>query len=280
MVEPVAVAPAGFAMPPDHPAAWQRAQRLGRSAFRRLGSVVKALYIWVGVATGIGLAAHLAGLDIWLANAVALVAALVCIGLACLPFRDRTLRTANEIIANHQLREGREWRAETGTRMPRGRPAIRRWLDEHPDTPGRGSLLTVIGRFAEAEVCWRSATPDTPGATFAIEIQRETAVLLAGRDPDLGRLRTLWAAIPNPLERENRRECLAILAAQAQVASIPPGLDLHLAGADPIAIVAAARDETGPVTWRARVLSIFGFHVVLALLPVLAASVIRVIAGG
>jgi hypothetical protein len=269
MVDPAAVAPAAFTMPPDDPGAYTRALRLGRAAFGRVGRVAQALWIGTGVATGIGLAAHLAGLDAWLALGVAAVATPVCVGLAALPFRDPALRIATGILTNHQVREAREWQEETGTRMPRGRPAIRRWLVEHPGSPGRGTLLTVLGSFAEAEQYWRSANPDTPGAAFAIEAQRETAVLLSGRGPDLGRLRPLWAAIPNPFERENRRECLAILEAQARVES----------GADPIAIVAAARDETGPVAWRAGVPYILGFHVVLALVPVLVASVILVATG-
>lgn len=260
----------GFAMPPNDPGAYARALRLGRAAFRRVGSVAKALWIGTGVATGIGLAAHFAGLDAWLALGVAAVASPVCVGLAALPLRDPALRIVTGILTNHQVREAREWREETGTRMPRGRPAIRRWLDEHPDSPGRGTLLTVLGSFAEAEACWRSLTPDTPGVAFGVEVQRETAVLLAGREPDLDRLRTLWATIRDPFERENRRECLAILEAEARVES----------GADPIAIVAAARGETGPIGVRCSVPYIVGFHVVLALVPMLVASVIRVATGG
>lgn len=259
-----------FTMPPDDPAAWSRAMRLGRAAFRRIGSVARALYIGTGAATGIGLAAHVAGVELWVANLVAVVAALVCVGLAALPLREPALRIVTGILTNHQVREAREWREETGTRMPRGRPAIRRWLDEHPDSPGRGTLLTVLGRFAEAEAYWRSMTPDTPGVAFGVEVQRETAVLLAGRDADLERLRRLWVAIPDPFEREDRRECLALLEAQARVES----------GVDPIAVVAAARDETGPIPLRCSVPYIVGFHVVLALVPVAIASVIRILDGG
>ena len=261
---------AGFEMPPDDPAAWTRALRLGRTAFRRIGSVARALYVATGIATGIGIAAHLAGLDHWAATGIGLVAALVCVGLVSLPFRDPSLRVATEIVSNHQQREAREWRDETGTRMPRGRPAMRRWLDEHPDSPGRGTLLTVLGRFAEAEASWRSLTPDTPGVAFGVEVQRETAILLAGREPDLARLHGLWPQIRDPFEREDRRECLALLEAQALVES----------GADPIAIVAAARGETGPIPVRCSVPYIVGFHVVLAMVPVVIISIARVLVGG
>lgn len=261
---------AGFEMPPDDPAAYTRALRLGRAAFRRIGSAAKALYIATGIATGIGLAAHLGSLDPWVASGVGLVAAVAAVAVAALPFSDAALRAATEIASNHQVREAREWQEETGTRMPRGRPAIRRWLDEHPDTPGRGTLLTVLGSFADAEVYWRSHPASTEGEAFGVEVQRETAVLLSGRAPDLERLRVQWPTIRDPFERENRRECLALLEAQARVES----------GADPIAIVAAARSETGPLMWRVRIPFVLGFHVALAVVPVAIISAARVLSGG
>jgi hypothetical protein len=260
----------GFEMPPDDPAAYPRALRLGRAAFRRIGSVAKALYIATGIATGIGLAAHLGGLDPWVASGVALVAAVAAVAVVALPFRDAALRAATEIASNHQVREAREWHEETGTRMPRGRAAIRRWLEAHPDTVGRGTLLTVLGSFADAEAYWRSHPASTEGEAFGVEVQRETAVLLSGGAPDLERLRVLWPTIRDPLERENRRECLALLEAQALVES----------GADPIAIVAAARRETGPVMWRVRIPFVLGFHIALAVVPVAIISAARVLFAG
>lgn len=141
-------------MPPDDPAAWTRALGLGRATTGRIRNVARALYLAGGAAIGVGVAAHVAGADLLLANLLGAATAAVLVALASAPLRDPDLRAATELVTNHQVREGAEWKRETGTRMPRGRPAIRAWLEARPDAIGRGSLLTVIGRFAEADAYW------------------------------------------------------------------------------------------------------------------------------
>ena len=210
---------------------------------------------------GVGVAAHVAGADLLVANLVGATTAVTLVALASLPFRDPDLRVATELVTNHQVRESAEWRHETGTRLPRGRPAIRRWLEARPDATGRGSLLTVIGRFAEADAYWEGHPGRTPEEAFGVEVQRETAWLLSGREPDVGRLHGLWRTLPDTAERRHRRECLAVLEAEA-------GID---AGRDPIAILAAARAETGEITRSARATSMI---VANLLVPVIGLAVL------
>lgn len=253
----------GRFVPPDDPAAWTRALRLGKAASRRIRSVTKGLYVAGGISLAVGGVAHGAGADILIANAIGVATAAGLVALASLPFRDPDLRSATELVADHQVRELAEWKRETGTRMPRGRPAIREWLEKHPDTPGRGSLLTVIGRFVEADAYWERHPGKTPADAFAVEVSRETAALLSGQVPALERLHELWQALPDTPERGHRRECLALLEAEA-------GVD---GGRDPIAVLAAARSEAGEVTRSARPSSMIAVNF---LLPV---AVLLVITG-
>ncbi len=259
----------GWAVPPDDPAAWTRAVAIAKRAFGRVASVAKGLYLATGLALFVGTFLHGFGAPIAIANLFGAAGAIVFVGIAAMPLRDPELRAAIELISNHQVREAREWKAETGTRMPRSRPAARRWLDTRPGAVGSGTMLTVIGRFAEADGYWRDHPGATPEEAFSVEVQRETATLLSGRDPDTARLHRLWAGLPETPERRNRRECLAILEAEARAGH----------GIDPIRLIAEARPDAPGPAWRATIPFALAFHVGIALVPLLVATGWRSLAG-
>jgi hypothetical protein len=244
----------GWTPPPDDPEAWTRAVALGRRALAPIWSVVRHLWLASGIGVGVAVALLAAGASpVVIAGGTSAVV-VVAIALAALPFRDPSLRAATELVWNHQSREAREWKRRTGTAMPRGRSSIRIWLDARPDAPQRGTLLCVLGRFAEAEVAWRALPTPTPASAFAIELERETAMLFAGRPPDLARLHERWRRLPATRERADQRECLAFLEAQAGTGA-----------AEAIAILAAASPDGPPIERRARVSTALAWN---ALIPV------------
>ena len=250
--------------PPDDPEAWPRLHAAGKAAFGRLNEAAWLMVFGTGVATVLAIAPHLLGWPVVQAMLLGMVAAGVALALASIPSADRDLRRAMELFWNHQFREAREWKAETGTRMPRGRAAIARWLDEHPEGPGRGTLLTSIGRFAEAERAWTLVPHPGPDEAFGIEIQRETAFFLAGLQPDLGRLRDLWMAMPDIPERAQRRECLALLEAECHPS-------------EAIRLIAEARAESAPIVNRARFLGVFATFFLVPLVATVAVGTVRLL---
>lgn len=231
--------------PGGGPAAWGRAVGLSRRAFGRIDRASKVLWGSAGVALGLVAAVHLAAVPIPIALLVSFAAAAGVLVTSAIVFRDTTLRAAVELFSSHQLREMREFRTVTGSRMPRGGRPIERWLVAHPTGPGRGSLLAVLGRFAEAADALGPEKADNDADLLAVDIHRETIVLLSGRSPDIAGLKRTWAALPDTTRRGEVRECIAVLEAQASQRGKEPL-------ADPIAILAAARPESAPAMGQAR----------------------------
>jgi hypothetical protein len=180
------------------------------------------------------------------------------------PYADRRFRLAAELFSDHNCHERAEWKEKTGTRMPFGLKAAERWLAANPNARGRAYLLLPLGRVAEADQLIAGFTPATPDEAFGVELLRETRTLLLGGTPDTDRLRASLATLPDPRERRHRRECIAILDAQAAVA----------AGGDPMAVLAAAREEIDAVYWRYRTGWALGIFLVGAVSLVTVAGVI------
>lgn len=147
-------------------------------------------------------------------------------------------RGAFELISDHNCYEQAEWKTETGLPMPRTLAAARAWLREHPDGPGRATILVRLGRLAEARaVIDASETPETPDIAFARQLEHQVLELYGGGRPDVSRLHADWPSLPEPHERGHRRECLAILDAQIALTT----------GGDAWAVLAAARPDVGEV---------------------------------
>jgi hypothetical protein len=245
--------PTGWTPPPDDPAAYDRAVACSKAAFGRIARATTGLLAACTLATTAVLIPHMLVLPIDVALLIGIGATALIFGIASLPFGDADLRAAVELAWNHQLREGREWRAETGTRMPRGRARIERWLERNPSAPGRGVILTVVGRFAEAAALWAAARSSTSAEVFDVELGRERAILYAGGAPDLARLHRLWEALPDGPTREDRRECLAVIDAEAS-------------GEDGTGILAAARAESAPIVPRASLTRVAAAYLAIPLI--------------
>jgi hypothetical protein len=136
------VAPGEWIPPPDDPAAWARAVALGRSTFAPIASAMRHLWLASGLGVGLAVGLLVAGASPLAIVGITGATVAVAIALAALPFRHAPLCAASELVWNHQLREAREWRATTGTSMPRGRTAIRLWLEAQVVLAG---VRAVIG---------------------------------------------------------------------------------------------------------------------------------------
>ena len=151
--------------------------------------------------------------------------------------RSAGARAAIEVLNDHNCRELAEWKTATGTSLPRTVRDSRRWLREHPDSPGRATVLARVGQLAEARAVIDAATPATPEDAFGLAILRKSLDVLSGDHPDVSGLHAEWSSLPDTRERFHRRECLALLDAQIAIQ----------AGGDPWSVLASARGEVGEV---------------------------------
>lgn len=187
----------------------------------------------VAAATGDLFLMGCAGLVLWALGAVG----------AWLPFSDAAFRAAAELYFDHNCHEAAEWKRDTGTSMPRGRRAMERWVEEHPKSSARASLLLILGRVSEADRAIAARRPTTDVEAFELELLRQTRALLVGDSADTERLHAMWTSIPDPRERRHRRQCLALLDAQVAVAH----------GRPPLPVLAGARADAPDVYWSMRV---------------------------
>ena len=215
-------------------------------------------------ATGLGLGAALATHSPYVGTGVGLAASLVAALAAWIPFIDPEFRGAAELFYDHDCHERAEWKAETGTSMPRGMKAVDRWLAAHPTGPGRASLLLPAGRLEEADQAIAAIIPKSPEEAFSVDILRQTRTLLLGGTLDLGPLQHGWRSLPDLRERRHRRECLALLEAQVAVDHQQ----------NPIPVLAVARREIGEVYWSMRAPWLMAKWFALALAMVATATVI------
>lgn len=224
------------------PGVWERAEALTGAAFGAAFRVIRST-------RNVGLSAILsAGViaAVWPSTEVALVLALgIALAFALLgaaSFRDARLRSAVELYLDHDLIEGAVWQRETGSRRPRRRAEIERWLREHPVGPGRISMLVLLGRFEEADRELARRPVSSLDEQFAVESDRQYRVMYTDGMPDLADLRVAWDRLTDPAQRHRRRECLALQ--EAQVAATE--------GRDPMAVLADAVPEVGRIQVRCR----------------------------
>jgi hypothetical protein len=219
-----------------------RAARLATGVVGPIATMNKRMLLGFAVAIVIGFLVGIASREPLVGAAVGFNLLLIGGLVAWWPFFDPTFRGATELFHDHDCHERADWKAKTGTTLPRGLKACETWLAIHPNAPGRASLLLPLGRLDEADQAIDAMRPTSPEDEFAVEILRQTRLLYAGDTPDLTPMHVAWRALPNARERRHRRECLALLDAQVAV-------DL---GADPMAVMAVAREEVDEVHWTMR----------------------------
>jgi hypothetical protein len=248
---------------------YEQAVRLSATAFGEVFRVLRST-------TMVGLGMILSGAVIaavWpsLEATTVLVAALVItfLFLSLVTFRDARLRSAAEICLDHDRIESASWRRTTGTKRPRGRAAMERWLRENPTGPGRVTLLVQLGRFEEADDELARQIRTTPDELFSVASDRQYRIMFTGGTPDLAAVREAWQVITDPGQRHHRRECLALQEAQA-------GLE---EGRDPLAALVAALPELGRVQLRCRVPFLVANLAAIALVTAAYVRLLRVVLG-
>lgn len=220
----------------------QRAVRLAQGVVGPFNSLAQKFAVGFAISMAIAAAVGTASQQPSLTAVVGIGLSIVVAVVAWAPLADARFRKGLELVYDHNCHEAAEWKAETGTSMPRGLPAVAKWLEANPTSRGRASLLLVVGRIEEADAAIAAIEPRTPAEAFDIELARQARTLLIGEAPDLQVLSATWSTLPDPREQRHRRECLAILEAEIAVGQ----------GGDPMAVLAAARDEIPEVHWSMR----------------------------
>ena len=214
-----------------------RGARLAAGVYGPINPVYRLSAIGAAVGAALALAIGLTLHDPVRAALAGLVVAVVGFSAGWRPILDPDVRAALELISDHDCHERAEWKNETGTSVPRGVAAMRRWLLAHPSGAGRASILLRLGQLEEAAQAIEAIESSTPEEAFGVDILRETRILLTGQTPDLSDLHASWGSLPDPRERRHRRECLALLDAQIAVDR----------GENPGPPLASARVEIGEV---------------------------------
>jgi hypothetical protein len=244
-----------------------RAARLVAGVLAPLTRMARLTIFAFGLATVAGLLAGLWTRQPIVCAVVGLDVALLGALVAWWPCFDPWIRDAIEVVYDHDHLERAQWKAETGTSLPRGIRAARRWLAKHPEGPGRASMLLRVGRLEEADRAMAATVPGTPEAAFDLEILRRTRTLYAGGDPDLAPLHDAWPSLPDPRARRHRRECLGLLDAQLAVAH----------GRDALPLLAATRAEIGAIDRSVRAPWLLMRWSILALLLIGSATLFVVV---
>jgi hypothetical protein len=224
-----------------------RGARLGARLYGPINRAYRSSAIGAALGAAVSLALGLAIHDPFRAGLAGLAVALVGFAAGWWRILDPDLRAALELVSDHDCHERAEWKRETGTSVPIGVAAMRRWLVTHPSGPGRASVLLRMGQLEEADRAIDAIDAieaSTPEEAFSVDVLRQTRILLAGETPDSSPLHASWRVLPDGRERRHRRECLALLDAQIAVAG----------GRDPVPALALARHEIGAVhpSMRAR----------------------------
>jgi hypothetical protein len=176
-------------------------------------------------------------------------------------------RAGLELVLDHDRRERREWKRETGTSIPTNARAAQRWLQANAAgdsgaADARASMLLRVGRLEEADEAIAAVEPRSPDEAFGLEIGRKTREHMGGGRPDMAQLHASWRELADESERARRRECLAFLDAMIAVAD----------GVDAWPLLARARAEIGHVHRSSRMPSIvarwFAYQAVLVALVV------------
>jgi hypothetical protein len=211
----------------------RRAEALTGPLIAPFGSMVRP-WFWAVLGSAVlgGFVAILTRQPV-LAVGVTLLAALASAAFFFRPALDRPFRRAMELFYDHLCHERWEWKQETGVAMPSTPARMRQWLLAHPTGPGRASILLAVGRLDDAERAIDEIRPATPEEAYGVDILRAQRTLFGGAIPDVTGLHASWRGLPDPRERRHRRECLAVL--DAMIAADR--------GADPIPVLAAARDD-------------------------------------
>ena len=241
-----------------------RGARLGAGLYGPINRVYRPSAIGAVVGATVALVLGLAVHDPLRAGLTGLAIALVAFVAGWWPMADPDLRAALELVSDHDCHERAEWKRETGTSVPIGVGAMRRWLVAHPSGPGRASVLIRMGQLDEADRAIDAIEPSTPEEAFGVDILRQTRILLAGGTPDSSVLHASWRALPDSRERRHRRECLALLDAQIALAG----------GGAPVPVLALARRDIGDVHPSMRAPRLVGRLFLIAAGVILAAAVL------
>lgn len=146
-----------------------------QSRNRRFGSAHEVgRRVSLGVLGAAGIA-FVAGLVFREPLASLIVGAGLCAGVAAVASRrllDSDLRAALELRNDHDCHERAEWKAETGTSMPRTPRTAAQWLLAHPRERGRVALPVALGRLDEADEAIAEVEPRTPEEAFSLDILR------------------------------------------------------------------------------------------------------------
>jgi hypothetical protein len=256
-VEPVST-------PADPAIVSARAVRLATGAFAPFSRVVVRTVAVIVVSIAAGVIAGFVAPEPVVGTLVSLTILVAAGVVVWWPLTDPAFSGASELFFDHDCHERAEWKAETGTPMPRGLKGAKQWLLANPIGPGRASMLLPLGRLGEADRAIEAMDPKTPEDAFGIEILRATRILYAGGRPDLGPLHATWRSLPDVRERRHRRECLALLDAEIAFDT----------GGDPIATLATARQEIDGVYWTMRTPWLLAKWLSLALLAIVSATFI------
>jgi hypothetical protein len=227
---------------PEPAVVYARVTRLVTGVVGQFSTMVKRMVYGFALAIAAGFVVGVVAREPLFGALVAFNGSLIVAAIAWWPLFDPAFRSAVELTLDHGDYERTDWKAETGTSMPCSRADIERWLARYPRAPGSASLLLALGRLPEADRAIETVDPSRPGATFAIELLRQTRRLYAGDESDLGVLHGALLTIQDPRLRRHRRECVALFEAQVAVDR----------GGDPIETMALARDEIGEVSWTMR----------------------------
>jgi hypothetical protein len=223
-----------------------------RPFHRQLKGMIFGFTLAITIGVGMIVATRDSSLGVGLSLVVASAVAVV----SWVPFVDPRFRRAAELFYDHNCHELAEWKAKSGTPMPRGIKGVERWVAANPGAPGSASLLVLLGRLDEADEAIARIEPKTPEEAFSVEITRQTRALAAGTLPDTGPLHAAWRKLPDVRERRHRRECLAFLDAQIAVEQ----------GRDPLVEMARGREEIDGVHWTFRAPSLMAKWAAMALL--------------
>ena len=165
------------------------------------------------------------------------------LGYLVIPPRLKRAWQAHALVAKPQTER---WTAATGTAVPATLPAIRRWLQQHPERAetrwARAEALIIAGDLAEARGVIERMPADTDFERFYQHAMRVYLDWVEGADPDYEALRSHAETVGEPGSAER-------LEARGE-AMIAVARDLAASGGDWMAPMIAYRNQAGPAADR------------------------------
>lgn len=140
-------------------------------------------FVLLAITAAFGLYVSSISNEIASALAVAVVGTAVACAVSWWWLFDPKRRAALEVLADHQVREGDDWKSATATSLPATVRAAERWLREHPDDPVGAPLQARVGCFADARASIRRTEPESPEDALHIEIFERQLQVYEGSTP-------------------------------------------------------------------------------------------------